>query len=114
MPLPLEPDFLSLRCYFNSYGDDTPDSNSRWSCSKGVRNSGSYVLTEKLKAIEVKLKDWNREVFGRVDVGKNSALKKVVYWDAVEAQKPLFLNESEEKVATLESFKSWSSLEETF
>ena len=79
-----------------------------------VRGLGSYVLTEKLKAIKVKLKDWNREVFGRVDVGKNLALKKVVYWDAVEAQRPLFLNEYEEKVAALESFKSWASLEETF
>ena len=33
MPPPLEPNFLFLRCHFSGYGDDTPDSNSHWSCS---------------------------------------------------------------------------------
>ena len=33
MPPPLELDFLSLECHFSGYKDDTPDSNSHWSCS---------------------------------------------------------------------------------
>ena len=36
--------------------------------------------------------------------GKKLALKKVALWDAIEAQRPLSLGESDEKVATLESF----------
>ena len=28
MPPLLEPDLLSLKCHFNCYGDNTPDSNS--------------------------------------------------------------------------------------
>ena len=31
----LEPNILLLRCHFSGYGDDTPNSNSCWSCSKG-------------------------------------------------------------------------------
>ena len=34
-----------------------------------VRGSGSYVLTEKLKALKARLRQW-REVFGRVDARK--------------------------------------------
>ena len=30
----LEPNFLSLKCHFSGYEDDTPNSNSRWSCYK--------------------------------------------------------------------------------
>ena len=33
MPPPLEHDILYLMCYFSSYEDDTPNSNSRWSFS---------------------------------------------------------------------------------
>ena len=39
---------------------------------------------------------------------------KVAYWDNIEVQRPLSLNESEEKVATLEAFKGWASMEKTF
>ena len=67
----------------------------------------SYVLIEKLKALKLKLKLWNKEVFGRVEERKKSALKKVDYWDAIEAQRPLSLSEMEEKVAAIEDFKSW-------
>ena len=53
MPPSLEPDFLLLRCHFNGYGDDTPDSNSRWSCSK--ENKTNKKKSEK----DEKRKDWN-------------------------------------------------------
>ena len=52
---------------------------NEWWQNIEIRGSRSYVLTEKLKALKVKLKVWNKEVFRRVDVGKNSALKKVAY-----------------------------------
>ena len=38
---------------------------------------------------------------------------KVAYWDNIEVQRPLSLNEFEEKVAALEAFKGWASMEET-
>ena len=78
-----------------------------------MNGSGSYVLIEKLKALKLKHKLWNKEVFGRVEERKKSALKKVDYWDALEAQRPLSLSEMEEKVAATEDFKSWTLLEET-
>ena len=43
--------------------------------------SYSFILTEKLKALKIKLKDWNSEVFGKVGVNKRLALDKVSYWD---------------------------------
>ena len=87
---------------------------NEWWQNIEVRGSRSYVLMENLKALTVKLRVWNKDVFGKVDGGKNSALKKVAYWDAIEVQRPLSLGESKEKVAALESFKSWASLEEMF
>ena len=77
---------------------------STWWKSFEVNGFGSYVLVEKLKALKLKLK----EVFGRVEKRKKFALKKVDYWDAVEAQRPLSLSEMEEKVAATEDFKSWA------
>ena len=41
--------------------------------------SYSFILTEKLKALKIKLKDWNSEVFGKVGVNKRLALDKVYY-----------------------------------
>ena len=45
--------------------------------------SGSYsfILTEKLKALKIKLKNWNKEVFGKVGVNMRVALDKVSFWD---------------------------------
>ena len=66
---------------------------NEWWQSIEVRRFGSYVLTEKLKALKAKLRLWNREVFRRVDVRKKDVLKKVAYWDFNKAQRPLSLNE---------------------
>ena len=50
---------------------------------QGFNYSGSYsfILTEKLKALKIKLKEWNSKVFGKVGVNKRLALDKVSYWD---------------------------------
>ena len=44
---------------------------------------------------------------------KKDALKKVAHWDAIEAQRPLTLIESKEKVVALEAFKFGSLAKET-
>ena len=36
-----------------------------------VRGASSFVVAEKLKALKIKLKGWNKEVFGRVETRKN-------------------------------------------
>ena len=41
------------------------------------RGTHSYVLMEKIKALKVKLKAWNKGVFGNVDEQKKSTLKNV-------------------------------------
>ena len=44
---------------------------------------------------------------------KKDALKKVAHWDAIEAQRPLTLIESKEKVVALKAFKFGSLAKET-
>ena len=43
---PLEPDFLSLRCHFNGYGNDTLDSNFHWSCSNSLIHARNIVAED--------------------------------------------------------------------
>ena len=40
-----------------------------------VRGSASYKLATKMKEIKQKLKVWNREVFGKMECNKSSALQ---------------------------------------
>ena len=77
------------------------------------RGTSSFVLTEKIKALKVKLKAWNQEVFGRVEENKKSALKKVVTWDDIESQRPLSASELGERLLAIEDFKKWLIMEET-
>ena len=48
---------------------------------QGFNCSGSYsfVLSEKLKALKVKLKNWNKEVFGKVGVNLRMALAEYLF-----------------------------------
>ncbi|RVW47786.1 hypothetical protein CK203_091740 [Vitis vinifera] len=50
---------------------------------QGLRFSGSFsfILAEKLKALKVISKSWNKDVFGKVGVNKKLALDKVDFWD---------------------------------
>ena len=43
----------------------------RWWKSFEVRGTGSFVVAEKLKALKIKLKWWNKEVFRRAETRKN-------------------------------------------
>ena len=69
---------------------------------------------EKLKVLKGNLRIWNREVFGKVEERKKSALEKVAYWDAIETQRLLELDEMEEKVVALEDFNHWALIEKTY
>ncbi|KAL6332502.1 hypothetical protein AAG906_008536 [Vitis piasezkii] len=46
--------------------------------------NGYFILAEKLKALKVILKSWNKDVFGKVGVNKKLALDKVDFWDNQE------------------------------
>ncbi|RVW29518.1 Transposon TX1 uncharacterized 149 kDa protein [Vitis vinifera] len=56
-----------------------------------VRGSASFKLATKMKEIKQKLKVWNREVFGRLDCNKSSALQQVDFWDRMESERSLTL-----------------------
>ncbi|RVX04574.1 hypothetical protein CK203_023413 [Vitis vinifera] len=78
-----------------------------------VRGRASVRLATKMKVLKHKIKVWNREVFGRLEVNKNSALQQVEFWDGVERERSLSEGETELKKEAKESFKKWVLLEET-
>ncbi|RVW41216.1 Retrovirus-related Pol polyprotein from type-1 retrotransposable element R2 [Vitis vinifera] len=77
-----------------------------------VRGSASYRLAVKMKEIKKKLKVWNKEVFGRLETNKASALHQVDFWDRVESERVLSMEEAELKKEAKDSFKKWVLLEE--
>ena len=84
-----------------------------WWQSFEFRGTSNYVPMEKLKAIKNLLKTWNKDVFGRVEENKKSALTKVAAWEAIESERPLSPEELETRLTAMEDFKKWSLLEET-
>ena len=76
-----------------------------------VRGSASFRLAVKMKGIKQNLKVWNREVFGRLDCNKSSALQQVDFWDRVESERSLTVEETELKKEAKESYKKWVLLE---
>ncbi|RVW40408.1 putative ribonuclease H protein [Vitis vinifera] len=77
-----------------------------------VKGSASYRLATKMKEIKKRLKVWNKEVFGRLETNKATALEQVVFWDRVESDRILTVEEAESKKAAKESYKKWVLLEE--
>ncbi|RVW21251.1 putative ribonuclease H protein [Vitis vinifera] len=77
-----------------------------------VRGSASYRLAVKMKEIKKKLKVWNKEVFGRLETNKASALHQLDFWDRVESERILSMEEAELKKEAKDSFKKWVLLEE--
>ena len=67
---------------------------------------------EKIKALKVKLKAWNKGVFGNVVEQKKFALKKVALWDDMETQRPLSDGERLDRLGAIEDFKKWVIMEE--
>ena len=58
-----------------------------------------------MKVLKHKIKVWNREVFGRLEANKNSALQQVEFWDGVERERSLSEGEIELKKEAKDSFK---------
>ena len=48
-----------------------------WWESDNFNGFASFILAKKLKVVKSKLKEWNRDVFGKVDYRKNLALDQL-------------------------------------
>ena len=77
-----------------------------------VRGSASFRLGAKLKELKQNIKSWNRDVFGRLECNKMSALQQVEFWDLVESERSLSEEETKLKKDAKENYKKWVSLEE--
>ena len=84
-----------------------------WWQSLHFSGSFSFVLASKLKALKGILRAWNKEVFDRVDL-KKEALSRISFWDDVEKEKELSLEEADEREKAREDYKKWVDLEEVF
>ena len=67
---------------------------------------------QKLKVVKSKLKEWNKDVFGRVEYRKNLALDQLQFWDAKEKTIRLSLEEMDARRKVREEYKKWVLLEE--
>ena len=83
-----------------------------WWQSFEFRGTHNYVLMEKMRALKVKLKAWNKEVFGNVEEQKKSVLKKVALLDDIESQRPLSDGERQDRLGAMEDFKKRAIMEE--
>ena len=68
-------------------------------------------MASKLKALKGILKVWNKVVTGRVET-KKKALRRISFWDDLEKENELSLEEAEEKEKVREDYKKWVDLEE--
>ncbi|RVX16394.1 LINE-1 reverse transcriptase-like [Vitis vinifera] len=93
--------------------DGFKDLLREWWQGTVVRGKASFRLASKLKVLKQKIKEWNREVFGRLEVNKSLALQQVEFWDRVESERSLSVSETEMKKEAKEIFKKWVLLEET-
>ena len=76
-----------------------------WWEGENFNGSTSFILAEKLKVVKIKLKEWNRDVFGRVDYRKNLALEQLQFWDEKEKTNRLSLEEMDARREAREDFK---------
>ena len=83
-----------------------------WWEGDNFNGSSSFILVSKLHVVKFKLKEWNRDVFGRVGVRKDLALNQVDYWDAKEKTSILSLEELEARKEVRKDYKKWVLLEE--
>ena len=83
-----------------------------WWKNLQFHGSYSFILSAKLKALKGVLKNWNRDVFGKVETNKKEALRRVSYWDDLEKERELNLEEAEGRVNARADFKRWALAEE--
>ena len=83
-----------------------------WWEGDSFSGSSSFILAEKIKVLKSKSKEWNKDIFGRVEYRKDLALNQVEFWDAKEKTSRLSLEELEARKDTREEYKKWVLLEE--
>ena len=105
-PTPFRFEIMSLKF------DGFKDILRGWWQNLHFSGSFSFVLASKVKALKGILRVWNKEVFGRVEVQKKEALRRISFWDDLEKEKALSLEETEEREKAREEFKKWVDLEE--
>lgn len=76
-----------------------------WWKSFKVRGAASYVISAKLKSLKVKLKIWNKEVFGKVEDKKKEAPGNMASLDAIAAQRMLTSDEFDRKTEALRNLR---------
>ena len=69
-------------------------------------------MASNLKALKGILKVWKKEVFGIVETKKKEALSRVSFWDDLEKDKELSLEEAEEREKARDDYKKWVEMEE--
>ena len=82
-----------------------------WWQSLHFSRSFSCILASKLKALKGILRAWNKEVFGRVEL-KKEALCRISFWDDLEKDKELSLEEAQEREKARDDYKKWVDMEE--
>ena len=83
-----------------------------WWKEDNFNGSASFILAEKLKVVKSKLKEWNKDVFGKIEYMKNLALDQMEFVDDKEKTNRLSLEEMEARRETMEEYKKWILLEE--
>ena len=83
-----------------------------WWQSLHFSGSFSFILASKLKALEGILRAWNKEVFGRVELKRKEALSRISFWDDLEKEKELSLEEAEEREKARDDYRKWFEMEE--
>ncbi|RVW17084.1 hypothetical protein CK203_076009 [Vitis vinifera] len=61
-----------------------------------------------IQVMKEKIKVWNRDGFGRVEVNKGLALRQIEFWDRVESGRDLSEREVDMKNEAKENFKKWN------
>ena len=83
-----------------------------WWQNMQFHGSYSFILSAKLKALKGVLRNWNREVFGKVETNKKDALSGMSYWDDLEKERELKPEEAEGCINARADFKRWILAEE--
>ena len=85
---------------------------AEWWGEARVNGYASYVIANKLKYIKVKLKSWNREVFGDVRTKKLDSLSIINSLDAKEESDGLSSDELLQRKAARDDWAKLSLMEE--
>ncbi|XP_034681036.1 uncharacterized protein LOC117910970 [Vitis riparia] len=72
----------------------------------------NFRMAAKMKVMKEKIKAWNMDVFGRLEVNNSSTLQQIEFWDMVECDRGLSERETNLKNEVKENFKKWVLLEE--